>query len=77
MRHHVSSVRIDLSDAGNAAGSSYFLVVTERGLDHWGRYRDRYVLRAGRWLFATRQVRVDGVSPGSWAAARRGALSPP
>mgnify|MGYP000721056195 CR=1 FL=1 len=28
------------------------IVVTERGPDHWGRYRDRYVCLDGRWLFA-------------------------
>ena len=37
-----------------------FLVVGEHGPDHWGRYRDRYAQRDGRWLFARRQVRVDG-----------------
>src|SRR5262249_49508292 len=30
IRHHVSSLRIDVSGRDNAAGSSYFLVVTER-----------------------------------------------
>jgi len=46
----------------------HFLVVTERGPDHWGRYRDRYVCRAGAWRFAHRRVRLEGYAPGSWAA---------
>ncbi len=77
IRHHVSSLRIDVSARDAATGSSYFLVVTQRGPDHWGRYRDRYAVSEGRWVFAARQVRVEGTAPGSWAAARRGAPSPP
>jgi hypothetical protein len=45
--------------------------VTDRGVDHWGRYRDRYVRSAGAWRFAERRVRVEGVAAGSWAAQRR------
>jgi hypothetical protein len=70
-RHHVSSVRIEVSSPDDATGAAYFLVATDRGVDHWGRYRDRYVQRDGSWFFAERRVRVDGVAPGSWAADRR------
>jgi len=71
-RHHVSTLRIEVTSPDAATGAAYFLVVTDRGVDHWGRYRDGYVRSDGRWLFAQRRVRVDGVAPGSWAAARRG-----
>ena len=71
IRHHVSSVQITLDDPDHAHGASYFFVVTQRGPDHWGRYRDRYVRDGERWLFAHRRVRLDGVAPGSWAAERR------
>lgn len=71
LRHHVSSVRIEVAAPGAATGASYFLVVSDRGPDHWGRYRDRYVARDERWRFAERRVRVDGAAPGSWATARR------
>ena len=70
IRHHVSSLRIDVSAAAAATGASYFLVVGEHGPDHWGRYRDRYAHRDGRWLFARRQVRVDGRAPSSAIAHR-------
>jgi len=33
-----------------------------------GRSRDRYLLRAGRWLFGAGRVHVHGKTPGSWAA---------
>src|SRR5262249_2066221 len=77
IRHHVSSLRIDVSARDAATGSSSFLVVTQGGRDHGGGYRDRYGVSEGRWVFAARQVRVEGTAPGSWAAARRGAPSPP
>ena len=53
-----------------ARGACYFLAVTEHGVDHWGRYRDRYVPEGDRWLFAHRLVRTDGTTPGGWAASR-------
>src|SRR5262249_23921953 len=42
IRHHVSTLRLALTSASEASGSAYFFVITERGPDHWGRYRDRY-----------------------------------
>jgi uncharacterized protein (TIGR02246 family) len=71
IRHHVSSLRLAVTGPDDATGAAYFLVVTQRGPDHWGRYRDRYVRRDDRWLFAHRRVRLDGWAPGSWAAERR------
>jgi ketosteroid isomerase-like protein len=72
VRHHVSSLAIDVESETAARGWAYFLVVTERGPDHWGRYADRFAAADGKWLFAERRVRLDGFAPGSWAAARRG-----
>ena len=65
VRHHVSSILIDDVDvsAGLAAARSYFLVVTEVGLDHRGRYRDTFRRVAGvGWRFTERNVVVDGRS---------------
>ncbi len=76
IRHHVSNVVITLDGQEAAAAESYFLAVTGRGPDHWGRYRDRLVLRHGRWLFQHRRVRPDGYAPGS-IFTRRGARMPP
>lgn len=71
IRHHVSSIQIDVDGPTEARAASYFFAITERGPDHWGRYRDRLVWRDGRWLFAERKVRVDGRAAGGWAAGRR------
>ena len=43
--------------------ASYFTVITEIGLDHMGRYRDRFVPVGDRWLIAHRFVSTDWRSP--------------
>jgi len=76
IRHHVSNLQITVDGPESATGVSYFFVVSERGPDHWGRYRDRYRPDADRWRFAERRVRVDGFAPGSWAEERRRTMQP-
>lgn len=71
IRHHTSNLSIRLLGPDQAEGSCYFFVVTERGPDHWGRYRDRYARTSGGWLFSYRRARMDGYAPGSWVAERR------
>jgi hypothetical protein len=75
IRHHLSNLMIDLMSPTEAHCACYFLAVTERGVDHWGRYRDRFVPDRDnpsddRWLFAYRYVKTDGTVPGGWAAGR-------
>jgi hypothetical protein len=65
LRHHVSNILVVLEGREAATAESYFLAVTERGPDHWGRYRDRLVARDGRWLFQHRRARADGYAPRS------------
>ena len=71
IRHHVSSHTVTVEGTDRAVGYAYFLVVTDRGPDHWGRYADRYVRAGDAWLFQSRGVRVDGHAPTSRAAKRR------
>jgi hypothetical protein len=75
IRHHLSNLMIDLVSPTEAHCACYFLAVTEHGVDHWGRYRDRFVPDRDnpsddRWLFSYRYVKTDGVVPGGWAAGR-------
>lgn len=64
VRHHVSNVLIDLTSRTEASGRSYWLVVNNRGLWRWGRYRDVYrEAPDGRWRFARRVVRRDEGPP--------------
>jgi 3-phenylpropionate/cinnamic acid dioxygenase small subunit len=72
IRHHVGNVLVELEGTELARARSYFLAVTDAGVDHWGRYRDRLVPSGEQWRFALRQVRTDGAAPGSWAAGRPG-----
>ena len=67
VRHHVSGVVVTITSPTEATSSSYFLVLTGIGVDHWGRYRDRLTVDPadGCWRFEERVVRVDGHSPGS------------
>jgi hypothetical protein len=65
VRHLTSTHQIDLIDRSNANGRCYFTVLTTVGLDHWGRYIDRYAVVDGDWRFAHRRVVTDGYSPDS------------
>jgi 3-phenylpropionate/cinnamic acid dioxygenase small subunit len=71
IRHHISNLRIAVTGSDDATGAAYFFVLTERGPDHWGRYRDRYIRTDEGWRFAHRRVRLDGYAPNSWVAERR------
>lgn len=70
IRHFTATHQIDLASQSEARGSCYFVVYTDRGADHWGRYIDDYRCVDGRWLFAGRKVTVDGSVPGGWADTR-------
>jgi len=60
VRHFVATHQIDVEDPTHARGRSYFAVLMPHGLDHWGRYVDRYEERDGRWLFTLRRALPDG-----------------
>lgn len=63
VRHFTATHQIDVLDPGSARGRCYFLVLSDRGLDHWGRYLDEYRRVDGRWRFQRRRVEVDGRAP--------------
>jgi ketosteroid isomerase-like protein len=69
VRHFTSTLVIEVA-GDDASARCYFQVLTDRGVDHWGRYRDSLVRSGDRWLFARRDVRVDGRVPGGWADQR-------
>jgi hypothetical protein len=60
IRHFTSTHQIDVEDRTHASGRSYFAVLMPHGLDHWGRYLDRYEEQHGRWLFTQRRALPDG-----------------
>jgi hypothetical protein len=71
LRHYSTNITITVSSPQEATAASAFLVLSETGLDHWGRYRDRLVPADGGWRFAHRLVRTDGYAPGGWAIRRQ------
>lgn len=66
IRHFTATLQIDVESRDRASSRCYYQVLTDRGLDHWGRYIDRYRRVDGRWRFAERKVTTDGVVPGGW-----------
>lgn len=68
LRHCVTNLLIEVESREAATARSYFQVITDIGLDHWGRYRDRFVPVGDRWLLAHRSVKTDGYAPKSYFA---------
>ena len=70
LQHHTTGLHVTLAGRDEATGHAYFTVMTDRGVDHWGRYQDAYRPMDGHWRFASRRVRIDGTTPGGWADRR-------
>jgi hypothetical protein len=64
LRHHISSIRIEVGSPEQARAWAYFTNLGPHGLDHWGRYADVLVPEPNgdRWLFKHRRVSIDGAS---------------
>ncbi len=67
LRHHTSTLQIDVASATAASSRCYFQVLLAHGLDHWGRYIDEFGVFDGRWLFTRRVVKTEGMFRGGWA----------
>ena len=66
MRHNATTSHVEMVGSSEARSDTYFLNVNDKGLDHWGRWRDRFTRDNGRWLFASREVVVEGMADASW-----------
>ncbi len=64
VRHHVTTHRAEIDGADSARAWTYFIVLTGIGLDHAGRYVDRFERVADDWLIAHRSVVLDWRAPG-------------
>ena len=67
IRHFTATHQIDVLDRERERGRSYFAVLTNHGLDHWGRYLDEYRRIDDRWQFWHRTCATDGRVENSWA----------
>ena len=66
VRHHTSTLQIDVAGPGDVSSRCYYQVLSGRGLDHWGRYLDRYGVIEEKWYFVHRREFLDGFAPNSW-----------
>lgn len=64
-RHHLSTVKIDLTGPDTAQVRSYWVAWTDIGPDHAGYYLDSFRKVGDAWLIAHRRVREDWRSPQS------------
>jgi hypothetical protein len=65
VRHNLTTRRIEFDGPDAADVFTYFMVMTPLGLDHTGRYVDRFVRSGERWLIAHRRVTLDWAAAGS------------
>ena len=63
LRHHLTTHRAEFESQTVARSWTYFLVLTERGPDHAGRYVDRLHRCDGTWLLAHRRVVLEWEGP--------------
>jgi SnoaL-like domain len=68
VRHNVTNIRFTDVTPQEARVACYFTVLTEIGLDHYGRYRDVFVPVGGDWLIRHRFVSTDWSAPDSTMA---------
>ncbi|VXB61240.1 nuclear transport factor 2 family protein [Aeromicrobium sp. 9AM] len=66
MRHHLSSIHIELDGPADARATSYFFAITDTGPDNWGRYRDILRHDGESWTIHHRRLQLEGYSPGGW-----------
>lgn len=75
VRHNVTNIRFTEMTPQRAEVVCYFTVVTEIGLDHYGRYRDVFVPAGpeedAEWLIQHRFVSTDWHAPDSTMAGAR------
>jgi hypothetical protein len=62
-RHNLTTCHIELTGPDAARARTFFMVVTDIGLDHTGTYTDTLARRGERWLFERREIALD------WRAA--------
>lgn len=66
IRHFTSTHHIEFATPTEARGRVYYQCLMPHGLDHWGRYTDRYRVDGGAWKFAARTEARDGMVEGGW-----------
>lgn len=71
LRHNLTTSRVEFVSDAVAQGWTYFMSVSRHGLDHTGRYIDRFVRHGERWLIDDRRIVVEWYGTPSWYHAVR------
>lgn len=59
--HCMTTVAVNVADhETTAVATSYVTVMTEAGVDHWGRYDDELRQEGGQWFISHRRFRLAG-----------------
>ena len=75
-RHNITSTMIEPIAVGRAKAAIYLIVITEKGLDHAGRYDDEYEKIGDRWLIRRRLATMEWANPESRFVRWLGAATP-
>ncbi|MGV0838159.1 nuclear transport factor 2 family protein [Mycolicibacterium thermoresistibile] len=76
VRHNLTNIRFVEVTPERVRVESYFTVLTEIGLDHYGRYRDVFVPVGEEWLIQRRFVATDWAASESTMARARTSPKP-
>ena len=63
IRHSTTTLQIDLVNESEAKSRCYFFVVSDAGMETWGRYLDEFKPVDGKWLFSRRRILFDKGGP--------------
>ena len=66
LRHNLTTSRVEFASDHEAQGWTYFMSLTRHGLDHAGRYIDRFARHGERWLIEDRKIVVEWYGTPSW-----------
>ena len=66
VRHNLTTSKVTFTGDGEARGRTYFVVLTDIGVDHSGIYIDEFRREQGNWKIAKRKVRVEYHAPNGY-----------
>jgi predicted RNA-binding Zn ribbon-like protein len=75
-RHHLTTQTHTVNADGTARSTAYVTVMTNLGLDNWGKYDDELRMEDGGWRITKRTLTIDGWTPGGVGAVMSGDSAP-
>lgn len=70
-RHNLTTSLVNFDSEASASGRSYFLVMSDVGIDHSGVYFDKFIKIDGEWKIKHRRIRIDYCAPNGHAPVTR------